>query len=381
MRTASALESTRASAKCATAARRRAIGPTSRAFRTSTFRSPSSATQATARRARRCTRWSSGDSNRSEPVPKSTPVAPADLDSLAGMYRNIERGDVLNIQRAEGTIRFEGEAPLIAQSSRRFVDGDGTTVEFDGGGGATIDEGTGAPIRLQRVPATQPKAAELAALAGDYVSDEAETTLTVRARDGVLEATQRPDKVYRLTPLYADAFSSDLGTIIFRRDGDGHPNAFSVVEDRVWDLRFQRQDNSQDHAAVVAKLERPRRINRDQAIVRKDPVPRSKPTWPRTFARLTAAGLWRQKTSFVEGIVSDQLEIDPYSVEDFDVRVFGGHLPPEWPYAHDGTLRSEAVREPLSLHRRLRSPERRMESRQRADHQDSRAQMSGQCAG
>ena len=74
-----------------------------------------------------------------------------------------------------------------------------------------------------------------------YLSDEAETTFTLRVRDGVLEATQRPDKVYRLMPLYADAFSSDLGTIIFRRDGEGHPDEFSVVEDRVWDLRFQRQ--------------------------------------------------------------------------------------------------------------------------------------------
>ena len=96
-------------------------------------------------------------------------------------------------------------------------------------------------IRLQRVTAAHPTARELAALAGDYSSDEAETTFTLRVRDGVLEATQRPDKVYRLMPLYADAFGSDLGTIIFRRDGEGHPNEFSVVEDRVWDLRFHRQ--------------------------------------------------------------------------------------------------------------------------------------------
>ena len=118
---------------------------------------------------------------------------------------------------------------------------DGTVIEFDGNGHAAIDEGTGAPVRLERVAAAHPTAAELAALAGDYSSDEAETTFTLRVRDGVLEATQRPDKVYSLTPLYADAFSSDLGTIIFRRDGEGHPNEFSVVEDRVWDLRFQRQ--------------------------------------------------------------------------------------------------------------------------------------------
>jgi len=182
-----------------------------------------------------------GDAIKVAPVPASVPVAAADLDALAGMYRNVERGDVLNIERAGGTIRFESEAPLIALSPRRFTDGDETAIEFDGNGHVAIDEGTGAPVRLERVAAARPTVEDLAALAGDYASEEAETTFTLRVRDGVLEATQRPDKVYRLTPLYADAFSSDLGTIIFRRDGEGHPNAFSVVEDRVWDLRFQRQ--------------------------------------------------------------------------------------------------------------------------------------------
>ncbi len=143
-----------------------------------------------------------GDAIKAAPVPASVPVAAADLDALAGMYRNVERGDVLNIERVEGTIRFEGEAPLIAQSPRRYTDGDGTVIEFDGNGHAAIDEGTGAPVRLERVTAAHPTADDLAALAGDYASDEAETTFTLRVRDGVLEATQRPDKVYRLMPLY-----------------------------------------------------------------------------------------------------------------------------------------------------------------------------------
>ena len=48
-----------------------------------------------------------------------------------------------------------------------------------------------------------------------------------------------PDRIYPLTPLYADAFDSELGTIVFRRAGD-RVTEFSVVEDRVWDLRFLR---------------------------------------------------------------------------------------------------------------------------------------------
>jgi hypothetical protein len=46
-----------------------------------------------------------------------------------------------------------------------------------------------------------------------------------------------------LTPLYADAFSApQLGTIIFRRDAAGRVNALSIVEGRVWDMRFPRVD-------------------------------------------------------------------------------------------------------------------------------------------
>jgi hypothetical protein len=58
---------------------------------------------------------------------------------------------------------------------------------------------------------------------------------------GALAIAQRPDRVYPLNPVYQDAFSSELGTVIFRRDGTGRVNAFSVVRERVWDLRFQRQ--------------------------------------------------------------------------------------------------------------------------------------------
>jgi hypothetical protein len=53
---------------------------------------------------------------------------------------------------------------------------------------------------------------------------------------------RRPDVAVTLMPLYADAFGAgQLGTVIFRRDGSGRAIAFSVVQDRVWDLRFERK--------------------------------------------------------------------------------------------------------------------------------------------
>jgi len=63
------------------------------------------------------------------------------------------------------------------------------------------------------------------------------------ALDGdTLVARQRPDTTIKLTPVYADAFRApQLGLVVFRRDGTGRVNELSVVQDRVWDLRFAGQ--------------------------------------------------------------------------------------------------------------------------------------------
>ena len=93
-----------------------------------------------------------------------------------------------------------------------------------------------------RVTPAKPSAQDLAAYAGTYASGDAETELTAVVEGGVLVLRQRPDRIFKLTPTYADAFTAPpLGTIIFRRDGAGRVSSFSVVQDRVWDLRFNRR--------------------------------------------------------------------------------------------------------------------------------------------
>jgi hypothetical protein len=175
-----------------------------------------------------------------EPARAQVTVADAILDAVVGQYRNTERGDVVRIEREGNTLRLGDGTALLTLSSKRFTDGDGLVIEFDGKGGGTLDEGNGTITRIERFAAAKPTAAELETLASTYTSDDAEISITARVRDGSLELTRRPDSVFLLTPLYADAFDSELGTIIFRRDGTGRPVAFSVVRERVWDLRFER---------------------------------------------------------------------------------------------------------------------------------------------
>jgi hypothetical protein len=85
----------------------------------------------------------------------------------------------------------------------------------------------------------------LKALEGVYVSEEAETTLTVAIDGDALVLKRRPDTTLRATPAYADAFTADqLGLVIFRRGADGRVNALTVSQDRVWDLRFAKRPDS-----------------------------------------------------------------------------------------------------------------------------------------
>jgi len=182
-----------------------------------------------------------GNALKPEPAPRTVKLSAAQLDGIAGLYRNIDRGDVVRIERDGNGLRLGDETPLFALSVLRLTDGEDTTIEFDGAGRGLVDDGSGAPIILERIPAARPALAELETLAGRYASDEAETTFTARVHEGALELAQRPATVYRLTPLYADAFDSDLGTIVFRRDAAGAVMALSVVQERVWDLRFQRE--------------------------------------------------------------------------------------------------------------------------------------------
>jgi len=60
----------------------------------------------------------------------------------------------------------------------------------------------------------------------------------------------------------------------------------------------------------------------DKAIVRKDRAA-IEANMADDFRQIDGGGNVETRTSFVEGLMSPELEIDPYTVEDFDVRLYG----------------------------------------------------------
>ena len=181
-----------------------------------------------------------GDALKPEPPPKPAALTAAEMDSFTGLYRNEVRGDTFRIVRDGGALHMGDGTPLIAVTPRRLTDGDELVIEVAPSGSGTMDDGSGSDIPIQRVRAARPTIDELARYAGDYASVEAGAGFAVRVQGDELVLTSRPDRSYPLTPIYADAFDSELGTILFRRGRD-RVTEFSVVQDRVWDLRFRRE--------------------------------------------------------------------------------------------------------------------------------------------
>jgi CubicO group peptidase (beta-lactamase class C family) len=88
----------------------------------------------------------------------------------------------------------------------------------------------------------QPAETDVRSYAGRYVSDEAETILTVALDGQDLVIKRRPDTTLRMRAVAKDVFAvPSLGEVTFRRGSSGQVTELSIKLDRVWDLRFQRQ--------------------------------------------------------------------------------------------------------------------------------------------
>jgi hypothetical protein len=172
--------------------------------------------------------------------PQTVILTNADLDSRAGLYRDLTTGAPMAISRDKDGLRLQNAA-LLPVSATRFVSSNGRNLEFDSRGGVRINNPNGTVESYERVQPANPTGPQLNAYAGTYTSDEAEVTMKVGVGDGALEISRRPNTTFRLTPVYADTFNApSLGIIRFHRGPSGQVTEFSVVQDRVWDLRFKK---------------------------------------------------------------------------------------------------------------------------------------------
>lgn len=184
------------------------------------------------------------DAIKPEPAPPAVKLSAVDLSALAGFYRSRKRGLVTTVIVAQDTLRMTPGGALQAQSGSSFRLAGGADVEFTAGPGGAMAMRlrmvNGTEEAFERVERAKPGAGQIAEFAGTYSSADAEATVTLVAEGDALKLKTRPDRLETVSPLYADAFDSSLGVLIFRRDAKGRVTAFSAVQDRAWDVRFER---------------------------------------------------------------------------------------------------------------------------------------------
>jgi hypothetical protein len=159
------------------------------------------------------------------------------------MFRDTGTGEVVNMTRVDEGVRQGRQGPVFAATSAtRFVTVDGDAWEIAARGAAKMTDIYGTVVNYEHVTQATPTSAELQELIGAYESADAETILQVALENGALVLKRRPDTTIRLAPLYKDAFSGQIGTVVFRRNAAGRVTELSVVQDRVWDMRFARRE-------------------------------------------------------------------------------------------------------------------------------------------
>lgn len=174
--------------------------------------------------------------------------ADVDLTRWVGLYRDPVTGNTTEISMREGLL-VRGSTPLLpltgGEADAEFRVGRGETrlvfQERDDGGVAFQEDAWQYSEQLyERVEPWAPTEADLAALAGIYHSDDAETRYAVSVADGELTIRQRPDVTRTLQPIYRDAFRMGGSIVRFQRDGSGAVDGLSLSLGRVYDMRFER---------------------------------------------------------------------------------------------------------------------------------------------
>jgi CubicO group peptidase (beta-lactamase class C family) len=161
------------------------------------------------------------------PVPQ---LPPAPKDFTPGMYRDIRDHTSMHVYEKKGHL-YTGRYPFRVPA------------RLSGNELILSNPVYGQDVCI-RVKPWKPE--DVSEFAGIYVSNEAQTTLTVSVQNGKLVLHRSPDDNFDLKPAETDWFESDLADLHFIRDASGKVSSLSVSGSRVWDLRFERMNGGSE---------------------------------------------------------------------------------------------------------------------------------------
>lgn len=169
------------------------------------------------------------------------------LHALAGVWRNVERGEVRRTRIVGDTLFAVGGAEqrtkMVPLDARRFRSGSGTEFRFEGDGASPsrmIVRTTGEAVTYTRADTAALTPAQLAEYVGNYRSDEVEATHAWRVEKEQLVLYINDRRIGVLEPSYKDGFTRGGSVIDVQRDSRGRITGFVVEAGRVRHLRFTR---------------------------------------------------------------------------------------------------------------------------------------------
>lgn len=177
--------------------------------------------------------------------PESSEAAPTDLQKYAGLWRDEKTHFPVRTAFENGVLRM-GNVPLRFLKDGSFQAGTGPvryTFKFDKDGKPAFAERNidGDISRAVAEAAWTPTATDLAALAGEWYSEEAGASFTLAVDGGKASLKQRPATSLALTPLYRDHFTVQGGYVAWvTRDASGKVDQFHVGAGRMRDMLFVR---------------------------------------------------------------------------------------------------------------------------------------------
>ena len=169
---------------------------------------------------------------------------PTTLRGWTGVWRNVERGEVRRTRLKGDTLVSDGTTPTryVSLGGSRFRAEAGAEVRFEGEGVpqrmiVRTASNTTTFTRADTAALDTPKLAEYA---GDYRSDEVESTHTWKVEKGQLTEYAGYRRLGVLEPSYTDGFTRGGSVIDVVRDSKGRITGFLVESGRVRHLRFTR---------------------------------------------------------------------------------------------------------------------------------------------
>jgi hypothetical protein len=173
-------------------------------------------------------------------------VPPATLRSLAGVWRNVERGEVRRIRVVGAslfTAGFGERARIIPLGGNRYRSGE-SELRFEGNGAVPsrmVVRMPGDSVVFTRADTVALTPAQLTEYAGNYRSEEVETTQVWKIEKGQLVVYANERRLGTLEPAYKDGFTRGGGNVIdITRDAKGRIGGYLVESGRVRHLRFTR---------------------------------------------------------------------------------------------------------------------------------------------